>query len=895
MSDTITKQLAWLSSFSGTTIVVEGQEPNTEDLAEKYRRARMREEVEEQALKEMLIDRATKALDPVKADIKKKLDMEVQAGGKTMQTLDPKGQQEKAFGLHQDKLDNSLTDKQKVESYDAMGLIVEQKNELAKVTVERSQVNKKKTDIEKKRGALFTDKEIMDELYTPLVRELVLPEDQVPKKFSNTQQMIDGSNDPYIKECKTKGGKMKNYADLIKAAGTAAASVAGAVDVAMFKDPTVIATIATGAAALLSAGVDGVSAIMAKDFTTNNWSAITGSIAAALGGALSAGMTLSGGDINLAKTVQGAVTAGMVGGGSVIGRIVEWQKNGGDFPWGDLATDLSNVVVGGLTAGIGGVGQQTTNNNRDQMTKVTEGLTALSGLVPALVKAGVTAQQQNIMDAIRAGQWAKVEAIFVTASGSLCKTAVTTIAVQSSTDIKESGLSTDDENLLKKELTNQTGKDSTAIDAETAADQAILAVQAQIEQRDIAFKKDKQEKEVKEIAAKLEKARKDFRDSLDRLGTDTPTDEDFKSIAKLIEQIETDRAKWAALIAIGQAAASVAASFFGPLAAAGELVNFIANSRALYDRVMALRTWMDAHEDAITAVSPYATSIQNFVQNQGEQASHYAIQAAANAIKIASNIAKNFDPTGAAAAVTVSVTAAASLENLVYSVYKQAALRKAWDTTKKSLQQPENRKLALIARRMNPTLAKYTIAYGALIEKSPIAIAVMNEVGLDRETLSRAGDKIPDVKKYLQTKYADDNVVLGNVPDLSKGKRKPPAPALTTVAWSASVRIWRAQDSLVTDNPPDIVRLLAQVQFFAETDNEERDLEDFPRYVESLQALALAFRGFQGVSTGGAPIDTVQKAVKTYVDLAEAEAELVDQALVERTGKQDEPKALEDA
>ena len=885
-----TEQIDWLGRFSGAPIAVEGGAPKgTDDLLGKLQQARMREEVAEQEHKEMLIDRAMQALAPLKADIKKKLDMEVEAGGKKMRTLDPKGQQERAFGLHQDKLDKSITQTQSSDSFNAMQAIVEQKDELAKVMVERSQINKKKNGLEKKRGPLFTDKEIMDELYTPLVRELVLPEDQIPKKYSATQQMIDGSNDPYIKECKTKGGKMKNYADIIKAGGAAAASVAVAVDVGMFKDPTVIATIANGASALLNAGVDGVSAIMAQEFNTNNWKAITSSVASALGAALTAGMTLSGGDTNLGKLVQGAVTAGISGAGSFIGRIVDWQKGGGDFPWDDVINDLSTAIVGGLSAGIGQVGRETTDSNRDQMTKVTEALTALSGGVPALIKAGVGAHQGKIMDAIRAGQWSKVEVLFVTATGDLCKTAVSTMAVQVSTDIKESGLSKEEQNQLKKALSNETAKVGSTIDAETTASQAILAVQAQIEQRDIAYKKQKQASEAKDLAAKLEKARKEFRESLDRLGTDTPTDEDFKSIARLIEQIESDRAKWQALVAIGSAATSVAATFFGPIAAAGELVNFIANSRALYDRVMALRTWMDANEDAITAVSPYATSIQNFVKNQGEQVSHYSIQAAANAIKIATNIGKNFDPTGACAAATVAVSAAASLENLIYTVYKQAALRKAWATTKKSLQEPENRKLALIARRMNPTLAKYTIAYGALIEKSPIAIAVMNEVGLDRETLSRAGDKVADVKKFLQTKYADDNVVLGNLPDLSQGKRKPPAPALTTKAWSATVMIWKKQDGLATDNPPEIVRLLAQAQRYGDGDNDERPIEEFPRYIEALQGLALAFRGFAAVTDSGAPIETVQKAVKAYVDLAEAEAELVDQAFAERTGKQEKP------
>ena len=556
--------------------------------------------------------------------------------------------------------------------------------------------------------------------------------------------------------------------------------------------------------------------------------------------------------------------------------------------WGDVAT----AIAGGLAVGIAQVGRETTDANRAQMTKLTEALTALAGEVPALVKKGVDAHKAGMMTVIRTGQWSKLESLFVAGMGDLSKTMVSVVAVQAGYEIKTSGASKDEQSVEKKALSTEAAKVTGALDAETAASQALLAVQAQIETREIAYKKAKQAEDAKSIGETLEKERQKFRDTLDRMGTGPVSDDDFKSIAKLIEQIETDRAKWAALVAIGSAAAGVATLFFSPMAAAGELVSFIANSRALYDRVMALRTWMDAHQDAVTSVSPYATSIQNFVRNQKEQASHYAIQAVANAIKIATNVAANFDPYGACKAATIAVTAAASLENLVYTVYKQAALRKAWATTKASLAQPENRKLALIARKMNPTLAKYTIAYGALIDRSPIAIAVMAEVGLDRETLSRAGDKVADVKKYLQTKYPDDNVVLGNLPNLTDGVKKPPAPALTVKAWSESVTIWRGQDGLASENPRKLAQLLARVQRSGETEDEKRPVDEFPRYMETLQSLALAFRDFPAVSASSAPIAPVRTAVDLYVDLTEAQLELADQAFTSRSEEQPKPAAL---
>src|ERR1700737_3513533 len=88
-----------------------------------------------------------------------------------------------------------------------MNNVVDEKKKMIAVTTMRSfiDMDAKPPKVSQRSEPLFSDKEIMDELYTPLVRELVLAETFVPPKFSATQKMIDGSNDYYIKECKEKG------------------------------------------------------------------------------------------------------------------------------------------------------------------------------------------------------------------------------------------------------------------------------------------------------------------------------------------------------------------------------------------------------------------------------------------------------------------------------------------------------------------------------------------------------------------------------------------------------------------------------------------------------------------------------------------------------------------
>src|SRR6201999_4190629 len=117
------------------------------------------------------------------------------------------------------------------------------------------------------------------------------------------------------------------------------------------------------------------------------------------------------------------------------------------------------------------------------------------------------------------------------------------------------------------------------------------------------------------------------------LGSTNPDDADYKSIAKLIAQLEKDCAIWNGLNAmfgagLGMAssvalASTVAAEVVPGLKAAGQLVKFIANLKAASDRWAAFVDWKESRKDAASAVSPYATSVENFCANQGAQFTHY--------------------------------------------------------------------------------------------------------------------------------------------------------------------------------------------------------------------------------------------------------------------------------
>jgi hypothetical protein len=154
------------------------------------------------------------------------------------------------------------------------------------------------------------------------------------------------------------------------------------------------------------------------------------------------------------------------------------------------------------------------------------------------------------------------------------------------------------------------------------------------------------------------------------------------------------------------------------------------------------------------------------VKNQAEQFSHYAIKAALNLVKAATQFAAAGGLTAHVAKVAEAVVKLTeTAEELIYKVYQAKQLERAWALTREALSDPQNRRLGLMARGLNPTLAKYTIAWGAVVKRDSIAVSAMARIGLDRETLARRDASVGEVKRFLDTLYKDDQTVLGEFSD----------------------------------------------------------------------------------------------------------------------------------
>jgi len=149
------------------------------------------------------------------------------------------------------------------------------------------------------------------------------------------------------------------------------------------------------------------------------------------------------------------------------------------------------------------------------------------------------------------------------------------------------------------------------------------------------------------------------------------------------------------------------------------------------------------------------------VRSQAAQFSHYTVRAA---LELARLIGEIVSCTGVASvagfALAKSGLLAVEAEDLSYRFYRQAELEHAWRVTRQAWAHPDSRKLGLQARRLNPTLAKYTLAWGATVKRDALAQEAVRACGLNALTLSQKDSNVAEVERYLEARFPEDIAVL---------------------------------------------------------------------------------------------------------------------------------------
>jgi hypothetical protein len=861
------EQVDWLRRFTRGAVPPDAQssDPNAE------MRARLdADELKCQALKEVELAKSIARIESIKETLRSELDLSFDVDGKATRTRDPRGQDHGFDTMESGRVTTPMQERSQptqfgrkvMSAMNAMKPLADESERLRAIQVRRHVTDEATKTLEEREVPLFSDQEIMRDFYTPLVREQIVPETFVPDRYSATKRMIDASNDYYIEACKAKGQEpdagIANFAKgVVDAASSAVqAGLGEAGDAGL---------ITQGVALAIGSGVD--LAVLAADayeqrsFDQDAWRAAFNGLAGAVG-KIAGGIQddVFGGDF------YGQMVSAGVQVVSETTRIGRWRR-GTPFP----AKELIGDILGACTAAAGAYSDKTAGA---ESTAAASTAAAINGFSTTLQGAIGTLQGLGRQPP---ATWSKVIAkvlLQATAEGAKAYADASTAADLNSRDPAPT---TRDINLRiavatrEKEAIDQ-GYDSAAklLEAQEAeAKTAHVAAEAQ---------------EIATAQEQIEAERAAFRASLDRLdgiGDDGASDDDLKSIAKLIAKIEKDRLILNMAVKVGALPAAAAEHFFAPLKAAGALTRFAINLHAAIERWSALTAWTESHQDALAANSPYATSIRNFVGNQGDQFLHSVLQGALQGLQAVSAVAEAGYPP--LMGLTMGLKGAGALEDAIFRFAQKQKLRQAWKVTQEALANPGNRKLGLIGRKMNPTLAKYSIAYGAVIERDPIAVTAMNRCGLDLETLSQPSANVALVKRYLQALYSSDGDVVGPVAQAAQegGKPKPPKPELTQRSWALTIAFWRRHESLAGDPPRRIRMLLNEAKEFAEVDrgalpDDDARARHLAHGAETFRQLEDEFRGYVPRNDSGDALRAAAPVLAAYADLAGAEAALLD-------------------
>lgn len=324
------------------------------------------------------------------------------------------------------------------------------------------------------------------------------------------------------------------------------------------------------------------------------------------------------------------------------------------------------------------------------------------------------------------------------------------------------------------------------------------------------------QKAVKEIQAaeRAEEVRiilEEAKDDLDKMKQARDAGAAASTIDALIAKMERDRMVMKLAQQIVEGGTAFLARFVPGLGAVGAAATLAAQMLAAAERAQQLSKWIAAQGDLEAAQSPLSSSAQNFVANQAEQFTHYAVQSAFTAARLIGEVVKLSGQASAAGfAIDAAATAGASVENIIYKFKRKADLEAAWKVTAKALRNPTNRKLGLRARALNPTLAKYSMAWGAVTLKDPLARNAMRASGLTEAHLNNESAGVDKVVGYLEKFYEDDQQLYREVE--TNAKWVPKDLTLDVAGWVTLLEAATKSIGLDRSNTGKIEGLIASVE-----------------------------------------------------------------------------------
>ncbi len=611
---------------------------------------------------------------------------------------------------------------------------------------------------------LFSDQDLRNEFWTPLVREGVIPENSVPDAFSERRLLFEESMKLYEKRMAEESKKAKNNGEALEWLDTSSELVNQASEVATnivsaipeLKGAEHIKDIVSGVQLTICAGT-----AIAKGVLENEADGAIKAISSALST-----------DLADWKPIGSYIADGFSASANAV--LVGKHLAAGEYD--QALSCLSSSLSSGFT-----VGADVFSGKSDEEKALNSLFTSISTNLKSafagtkVLKQVVTAFQAKPPDVAGAIS-AIVDGAKKVVSRELGELYDKKLEVATE-EAKEKGETVSDEETSKLKHEKS--------EAKTSAGDAIKAFSKVVQEWKSNGEDKEKEKEAKEAQAKL-KEKADM-EKLDMAGEtfkamlemgfpmQGATEADFQKfqadfdIDAVIKQMELDQRIIGTFEKLLGAGLKTAAEFVPALKAVSASKEFV------FNLIAALKRWEERYKfaqrlkDATAGVSAVSPTIKNFIKNAEVQASKKTVQAA---LCLAEAIGASASCTGIGAAVGVALekgaAAAKAGSEIIYTIEEKARMHRAWSILKSALNTPQDRKLAAEAMELNPTLAKYGIAYGALELQDPTAKRMLNDCGLNNRVLSNPTSNVDRVSKYLEKRFNEDPVLLETAPPPEK-------------------------------------------------------------------------------------------------------------------------------
>lgn len=376
-------------------------------------------------------------------------------------------------------------------------------------------------------------------------------------------------------------------------------------------------------------------------------------------------------------------------------------------------------------------------------------------------------------------------------------------------------------------------------------------------------------------------------------------DQAMKAIDKAMANTNALRMKVSVINGLTGGAAGILAAIVPGTGAVVAAQKLVFDLIALQKCVETHNTWCDSMELSLIAQSAFSPAIERTLRDARIHLSRAAVKAVLDTLKVGLEVGRVFDPTGGTSIASTAVSMTGALVDYGYKMHGENAIRKGWNAYVHARANPKDRKAGRAALRMNSTLAKCCIAYGATIQNDTAAKEAIRATGLTIAALQDDKDICVRLIAYLENELADDPTVM-KVEKSKSTKWHPGKPQLTIASWTAfkasaskSASPMMARDSLSTPaidgafaklgasnywkGKASLAQVMADIETSAKSAGLTQDMEFMQKAAAlahaepPLQTLVAGFKGYRPVEAGaeGQPHAAMAEACKSFQTLAE--------------------------